>query len=42
MGDRVTAPQRLEEGRELSGWLFGLQLPDHLERVVDVLADVGH
>ena len=24
------------------GWPFGLQLPDHLQRVVDVLADVGH
>src|SRR5579863_2891724 len=25
-----------------SGCLFGLQLPDHLQRVVDVLADMGH
>jgi hypothetical protein len=25
-----------------SGSLFGLQLPDRLQRVVDVLTDVGH
>jgi hypothetical protein len=24
------------------GWPFGLQLPDHFQRVVDVLADVSH
>jgi len=29
-------------GQEPSGGLFGLQLPDHLQRVVHVLADVGH
>ena len=29
-------------GRRASGWLFGLQFADHLQRVADVLADVGH
>jgi hypothetical protein len=30
------------QGRGPSGSLFGLQLPDHLQRVADVLTDVGH
>jgi hypothetical protein len=25
-----------------SGWLLGLQPLDHLQRVADVLADIGH